>query len=55
MGMSRLTDVFFKTVEDFKSKGRDLLDYRGTQFSVDYVQSNMRIGDIENALQEFID
>ena len=53
-GMSGLTDVFFETVEDFKSKGHDLLDYRDTQFSVDYVQFNMRIGDLEKALQEFI-
>ena len=53
-GMSGLTDLFFEIVEEFKSKGHDLLDYRDTQFAMEYVQFNLRIGDLEKALQNFI-
>jgi dynein heavy chain len=53
-GMERLIDQFHTIVKDFKLKRHDLLDYHQNKFDRDYVEFNVKITDLEAALQQFI-
>ena len=53
-GIHPLVDSFRVTVQDFRNKGHDLLDFLNNKFDRDYVEFNVRINDLESALQEFI-
>lgn len=53
-GMERLIDQFHHIVRDFRLKRHDLLDYHNNKFDRDYVEFNVKITDLEAALQQFI-
>jgi dynein heavy chain len=53
-GMERLIDQFHMIVKEFKLKRHDLLDYHNNKFDRDYVEFNVKITDLEAALQQFI-
>eukprot|EP00820_Chromera_velia_P029268 Cvel_12266.t1-p1 / transcript=Cvel_12266.t1 / gene=Cvel_12266 / organism=Chromera_velia_CCMP2878 / gene_product=Dynein gamma chain, flagellar outer arm, putative / transcript_product=Dynein gamma chain, flagellar outer arm, putative / location=Cvel_scaffold794:55107-67642(+) / protein_length=1727 / sequence_SO=supercontig / SO=protein_coding / is_pseudo=false len=53
-GMETLVDAFRTIMEEFKSKRHDLLDFHSNRFDRDYVEFNVRISDLEAALQQFI-
>ena len=53
-GMERLIDQFHHIVREFRLKRHDLLDYHNNKFDRDYVEFNVKITDLEAALQQFI-
>ncbi len=53
-GMEILSDSFNSVMNEFRSKRHDLLDYSHNRFDRDYVEFNVRISDLESALQQFI-
>eukprot|EP00392_Amoebophrya_sp_AT5.2_P015403 g15605.t1 len=53
-GMEVLVDNFKYIMEDFRNKRHDLLDFHHNRFDRDYVDFNVRISDLEAALQQFI-
>jgi dynein heavy chain len=53
-GMERLIEQFHLIVKEFKLKRHDLLDYHNNKFDRDYVEFNVKITDLEAALQQFI-
>lgn len=53
-GMEKLIDQFHLIVKEFKLKRHDLLDYHNNKFDRDYVEFNVKITDLEAALQQFI-
>lgn len=53
-GMEKLIDQFHHIVREFKLKRHDLLDYHNNKFDRDYVEFNVKITDLEAALQQFI-
>ncbi|KAH8057454.1 dynein light chain binding protein [Aureococcus anophagefferens] len=56
--MEELIDQFHNIVRDFRQKNHDLLDYHNNKFDRaaprDYVEFNVKISDLEGALQHFI-
>ncbi|KAF4646795.1 hypothetical protein FOL47_005651, partial [Perkinsus chesapeaki] len=53
-GMEELVNNFRTIMEEFKNKRHDLLDFHNNRFDRDYVEFNVRIADLESALQQFI-
>jgi dynein heavy chain len=53
-GMEHLIDQFHQIVKEFKLKRHDLLDYHNNKFDRDYVEFNVKISDLEGALQQYI-
>ena len=53
-GMEELIGQFHAIVKDFRQKNHDLLDYHNNKFDRDYVEFNVKISDLESALQHFI-
>merc|ERR1711871_1832880 len=53
-GMELLTDSFNQIMNEFRNKRHDLLDFHHNRFDRDYVEFNVRISDLESALQQFI-
>ncbi|CAD7937238.1 unnamed protein product [Amoebophrya sp. A120] len=53
-GMEVLVDNFKYIMDDFRNKRHDLLDFHHNRFDRDYVDFNVRISDLEAALQQFI-
>ena len=53
-GMERLIEQFHQIVREFRLKRHDLLDYHNNKFDRDYVEFNVKITDLEAALQQFI-
>lgn len=53
-GMDPLLLVFDQILIQFKDKRHDLLDYHSNKFDRDYVEFNVRIGELETSLQHFI-
>jgi dynein heavy chain len=53
-GMERLIEQFHQIVKEFRQKRHDLLDYHNNKFDRDYVEFNVKITDLEAALQQFI-
>lgn len=53
-GMEKLIEQFHNIVRDFRLKRHDLLDYHNNKFDRDYVEFNVKITDLEAALQQFI-
>ena len=52
--MEPLLVAFTRIIENFRSRGHDLLDFHGNKFDRDYNEFNNRIGDLEMSLQHFI-
>ena len=50
----RGTPRFFVTVEEFKKRPYDLLEYQRSQFDRDHLEFNVNIHDLETTLQGFI-
>ena len=53
-GMEPLLVVFDQILAQFKDKRHDLLEYHSNKFDRDYVEFNVRIGELETSLQHFI-
>lgn len=53
-GIHQLVGAFRANIDDFRVKRHDLLDFLNNRFDRDYVEFNVRISDLEGALQEFI-
>jgi dynein heavy chain len=53
-GMERLIESFNSILLEFRNKRHDLLDFHQNRFDRDYVEFNVRISDLESALQQFI-
>ena len=54
-GMEHLIKDFNRVIDTFKSKQKnDLLLYQNNKFDRDYVEFNVKISDLEGALQQFI-
>ncbi|KAJ1446978.1 dynein heavy chain and region D6 of dynein motor-domain-containing protein [Pelagophyceae sp. CCMP2097] len=53
-GMEPLLVVFDQIITQFRAKKHDLLDYHNNKFDRDYVEFNVRIGELETSLQHFI-
>ena len=54
-GMESLIKDFQRVIETFKGKQKnDLLEYQNNKFDRDYVEFNVKISDLEGALQQFI-
>lgn len=53
-GMEPLLVAFQHIINQFRSKGHDLLDYHSNKFDRDYNEFNVRISDLETSLQHFI-
>jgi len=53
-GMESLIEQFHLIVREFRLKRHDLLDYHNNKFDRDYVEFNVKISDLEAALQQFI-
>jgi dynein heavy chain len=52
-GMEQLVLSFKSIMEEFRNKRHDLLDFHNNRFDRDYVEFNVRISDLESALQQF--
>ena len=46
--------MFDQILEQFKEKKHDLLDYNTNKFDRDFVEFNVRGGELETSLQHFI-
>ncbi|CAD7960877.1 unnamed protein product [Amoebophrya sp. A25] len=53
-GMEMLVENFRMIMDEFKNKNHNLLDFHNNKFDRDYVEFNVRIADLEAALQQFI-
>ena len=53
-GMEPLLVAFTHIIDNFRSRGHDLLDFHGNKFDRDYNEFNNRIVDLETSLQHFI-
>lgn len=53
-GMEKLIESFWGIIKDFQNKRHDLLDYYNNTFDRDYVEFNVKISELESALQQFI-
>ncbi|GMH97336.1 hypothetical protein TrST_g8180 [Triparma strigata] len=53
-GMAPLIEAFGQIIAQVKSKGHDLLDFHSNKLDRDYVEFNVRIGELEQSLQIFI-
>ena len=53
-GLEPLLLGFGEVVKVFRSKGHDLLDYHSNRFDRDYVDFNVKMAELEAALQNFI-
>ena len=53
-GMESLIADFRRIIADFRSKRHPLLAYQNNKFDRDYVEFNVKISDLESALQQFI-
>jgi len=53
-GMGPLIAAFGQIIEHVKSKKHDLLDFHSNKLDRDYVEFNVRIGELESSLQVFI-
>merc|ERR1712137_452734 len=53
-GIHALVKSFDNNIEDFRTKRHELLDFLNNRFDRDYVEFNVRIADLEGALQDFI-
>ena len=53
-GIRQLVGNFQNIVDDFKVKRHDLLEFLNNRFDRDYVEFNVRVSELESALQEFI-
>ena len=53
-GMDLLILAFGHIITAFRGKGHDLLDFHSNKLDRDYVEFNVRIGELENNLQLFI-
>ena len=53
-GMAPLIEAFGQIIDQIKSKGHDLLDFHSNKLDRDYVEFNVRIGELEQSLQIFI-
>lgn len=53
-GLDPLIIAFNDVVQTFKAKGHDLLDYHMNKFDRDYVEFNIKMIELENSLQQFI-
>lgn len=53
-GIRQLVGNFQYIVDDFKVKRHDLLEFLNNRFDRDYVEFNVRVSELEGALQEFI-
>lgn len=53
-GMEKLVASFDFLIEEFKSKGHDLLNFNNTQFERDFVEFTMHNSGLENAIQDFM-
>jgi dynein heavy chain len=53
-GLDPLLTSFNEIVKSFRSKGHDLLDYHNNRFDRDYVDFNVKMNELENSLQHFI-
>ena len=46
--------MFDQILDQFKEKKHDLLDYNTNKFDRDFVEFNVRVGELETSLQHFI-
>ena len=46
--------MYHSIMDEFRNKRHDLLDFHHNRFDRDYVEFNVRISDLESALQQFI-
>ena len=53
-GLEPLLQAFKDVVKEFRSKGHDLLDFHSNRFDRDYVEFNVKMQELENSLQQFI-
>lgn len=53
-GIDELLSRFNRVITDFRNKRHDLLDYHNNKFDRDYVEFNVKIGELEAELQQFI-
>ena len=53
-GLEPLLLAFNDVVNQFRSKGHDLLDFHSNRFDRDYVDFNVKMNELENSLQHFI-
>ena len=53
-GMESLISDFRRIIADFRAKRHPLLAYQNNKFDRDYVEFNVKISDLESALQQFI-
>ena len=53
-GMAPLVEAFSTIIVQLRSKGHDLLDFHSNKLDRDYVEFNVRIGELEGTLQVFI-
>jgi len=53
-GLEPLLQAFDEVVGQFRSKGHDLLDFHNNRFDRDYVDFNVKMNELENSLQHFI-
>ena len=51
-GMEDLIEQFHAIVKDFRQKKHDLLDYHNNKFDRDYVEFNVRIGELETLMDQ---
>ena len=54
-GMEPLVEEFSAIKGDFRAKNHSLLDYTNNTFDRDYVEFNVRISNLEEGMQEFVD
>lgn len=53
-GMDSIMKKFSEIQLGFRSRNHDLLDYQNNTFDRDYVEFNVRVSDIENNIQKFV-
>eukprot|EP01042_Synura_sphagnicola_P000006 gene6-7_t len=53
-GLEPLLNTFNDFVRSFRLKGHDLLDFHNNRFDRDFVDFNLRMGELEASLQSFI-
>lgn len=53
-GVESVVSHFYVIKDEFRSKNHDLLDFHNNKFDRDYVEFNVRIGDMENNLKQVV-
>jgi len=48
--MGKVTDQFYKIIDDFKKKDHELLDTNNSKFDRDFVEFNVSISNLDNDL-----